>query len=215
MSYNLTNSRLGSLQDAWAARGDHDVGEWVQIFSSSYFNCDIGLVAASEFLSAQPAELQAALVLASMEDEDLELVSKFNPPITTWFFIAECPREHLLDLLEGLEATSTTSKAEKAQQIVRGFLGPTLTDAISSLDSSVFSHLAKKSEQYGALNDKHRHALKSFGARLRRGQALTPKQVAYAQGLLQQLIELGVVSRKSPDGDNAIMEKVLSALGRG
>lgn len=215
MNEEIPTSRLGKLSEAWSLRAEQQVGDWVQNVSQAYFNCDLSLVAAAELLGAQPAELQAALVLASMDEDDLEVVSRFNPPITTWFFIAECPRNNLVALMEGINTVSgDQSTAERAQALVRGFMGPSLSESIATLDSTIYTHLAKKAEQYKALNDKHRQALKGFGARIKRGQSLSPKQIAYAEGLLQQLVELGVISRKTPDGDSEMMETVLHALGR-
>lgn len=215
MTNQASSGRLGQLLEAWTHRLEMPVGDWVQLVSQAYFNCDISLVGAAELVGAQPAELQAALVLASMDESDLEIVSKFNPPVTTWFFIAECPRHHLQDLLEGIKADDKSySPAERAQTLVRGFAGPTLSESIATLDSSVYLHVAKKAEQHNALSQKSQQALKGFGVRLRQGKALTPKQIAYAESLLQQLVELGIITRKSPDGDTVIMEAVLQALGR-
>jgi hypothetical protein len=213
LASNSSTSRLGQFTNVWARREEIPVGEWVQLVSTAYFNCNLSVIAAAELVEAQPAELEAALALASLEDNSLEIISKYNPPATTWFFIAECPNDHLVELLEEIKvAHSNDSPAERAQQLMRRISGPTLSDKIASLDSKAFTHLAKKSEQYNALNEKHRKALRDFGSRLKRGQSLTAKQVTYAHGLIRQLAELNVISKNSPDDDSEIMEKLLMVL---
>jgi len=210
-----SGSRLGNLQEAWSLRADLPIGDWVQLVSTAYFNCNTSLMGAADLLETQPAELQAVLDLASLDEADLAVVSQYNPPVTTWFFIAECPSEHLKHLLDEIKRSDhPQSSAGRAQTMILSFLGPTRLDAVAKLDSRDFAHLAKKAASYGALNPKGRQALSSFSTRLKQGQPLTPKQVDYAYGLIQQLVDATVVSRNSPDGDIEIMERVLAVVDK-
>jgi len=209
------SSRLGLLVEVWGQRENRPLGEWVSEVSSAFFENGLDLVPAAELIEAQPAELYAALSLATLSDDNLDLVSKYNPPITTWFFLAECPPDELAEVLEivdqrpkGVSASQATSEA------VRQKLGPSIADSIAELDSRVFTYLAEKALQHGALTEKNRGALKSFGARLRTGKPLTLKQVAYAHGLIEELVIKGVISANSPDGDEEIMLAALKAVGR-
>lgn len=169
MSDITGGSRLGNLQETWLSRNEMPVGDWVQAVSTAYFNCNTNLDSAAQLLDTQPAEIQATLNLACMDESDLALVSEFNPPITTWFFVAECPSDRLRELLEEIQKSDhIESSAGRAQALLNTFLGPSILDSIATLNSADFAHLAKKATSYNALNDKHRKALASFGATLKR-----------------------------------------------
>ena len=209
------HSRLGNLQHVWEQKDSIPLGVWASEVSSAYFSVGLELIPAADFLRVQPAELHAALSLATLEEASLELISASNPPITTWYFLAECPAEGLPEVLEALDKRPVgKSAADAAKDAVMEKLGPSISDLIAQLDSSVFRHLAEKAAQHGALNDKGRKALKGFSTWLKNGKALTLKQVSYAHGLLEQLADQGVISPKSPDGDQEMMDAVLKMLGR-
>lgn len=210
-----TQSKLGRFQEAWNQREELELGEWVSEVSQAFFNTSIELAPAAEFVGAQPAELHAALTLATLSDENLILVSNVNPPITTWHFLADAPEDAVSDVLEAISTRPEGIAAGlAASEAVSRLLGPSKSDLIASLGSTAFSHLANKATQHNALNETHRKALRGWGSQLRRGKSLTPKQVAYAYGLLEQLADQGVISANSPDGDSEIMEAALQALGR-
>jgi hypothetical protein len=209
------SSRLGLLGEVWRQRDNSTLGEWVSEVSSAFFENGLDLIPAAELIEAQPAELYAALSLATLSDENLVLVSKYNPPITTWFFLAECPPDDLAEVLETVDKRPNgVSASEATSEAVRQRLGPSIADSIAELDSRAFAYLAEKALQHGALSEKGRRALKSFGAWLRTGKPLTLKQVSYAHSLIQELVNKGVVAANSPDGDEEIMLAALKAVGR-
>lgn len=144
------------------------LGEWVQEVSRAYFNCSLGLLPAANLVGAQPSELQASLLLASLEDKHLELVSKYGPPATTWFFLAECPADDFEELLISIDTRENDeAAADVAQRVLKEKLGPSISDSIAALDSRVFFHLHSKAVQSKALSEKNRGALKNFGGRLK------------------------------------------------
>lgn len=208
-------SKLGRFQEVWGQRDEIALGEWASEVSVAFFNTSLELAPAAEFLGAQPAELHAALTLATLSDENLDLVSELNPPITSWYFLAECPEEGVAEVLEAISSRPEgVAAGAAASEAVSRLVGPSKSDLIAKLSSDVFAHLAMKATQHNALNEKHRKALKGWGSQLRRGKALTPAQVSYAYGLLEQLADQGIISANSPDGDTKIMEAALNALGR-
>ena len=208
-------SRIGNLEESWRERNSLDLGEWAAKVSSAFFEAKISPETASRLLGTQLAEFEATLALATLEDSDLEIVSKANPPVTTWFFLAECSSEDLPLLLKDISRESDEkSFGQRAQAFLAKLRGPSISDKFAELDSQVFAHLAKKAERFGVLRAKDITALKSFGSRLRGGQPLTSKQVSYAHSLLNQLYEHGVVSSSSRDGDDEVMTKVLKLLGK-
>jgi hypothetical protein len=208
-------SKLGRLEEAWNQREEMELGEWVSEVSSAFFNTSLELGPAAEFLGAQPAELHAALTLATLSDENLILVSSVNPPITAWHFLADAPEDGVSEVLEAISSRPKGMAAGlAASEAVSRLLGPSKSDLVASLGSNGFSHIADKATQHNALNDKHRKALRGWGRQLRMGKSLTPKQVAYAYGLIEALADQGIISVNSPDGDLEIMEAALKALGR-
>lgn len=208
-------SRIGVLEEAWGMRSSVALGEWAAKVSSAFFDAKISPETAARLLGTQLAEFEAALALATLEDSDLEIVSKANPPVTTWLFLAECSSEDLPLLLDDISNESDEkSFGQRAQAFLAKLRGPSMSDRFAELDSQTFTHLAKKAERFGVLRAKDITALKSFGTRLRGGQPLTPRQVNYAHSLLGQLYEHGVVSSSSRDGDDATMSQVLKLLGK-
>jgi len=207
--------RIGILEEAWGERNSSDLGEWAAKVSSAFFEAKISPESAARLLGTQLAEFEATLALASLEDGDLDIVSKANPPVTTWLFLADCSSEDLPLLLKDISTEGDEkSFGQRAQAFLAKLRGPSISDKFAELDSQVFTHLAKKAERFGVLRPKDISALKSFGSRLRGGKPLTPRQVSYAHSLLNQLYDHGVVSSSSRDDDAEVMTKVLELLGK-
>ena len=208
-------SGLNGFRLLWASRAEMPLDEWIMAVSEAYFSHGLGLESSASLVDCQLSELQAAILLATLEEDTLKLIAKYDPPITTWFFLAECPPEHVESVLKAVaEDSSDIATAEVASRKIRELLGPNSLESLSALDSSVYSHLYEKARQYDVLSERSRGALKSFGGRMKSGKTLTIKQLAYAQDLLTQMADLGVIRRNSPDNDEEIMLAVLKALGR-
>ncbi len=208
-------SGLNGFRLLWKSRHEMALDDWVIEVSEAYFSHGLGLESSASLVDCQPSELQAVILLATLEEEALKLISEYDPPITTWFFLAECPPGHLESVLKAVkEEVSDIATAEVASRKIRELLGPNSLESLSALDSSVYLHLYEKARQYNVLSERSRGALKSFGGRMKSGRTLTIKQLAYAQDLLTQMADLGVIRRNSPDNDEEIMLAVLRALGR-
>lgn len=208
-------SGLTGFRLLWDSRAEMNLDEWIISVSEGYFSHGLGLESSASLVDCQPSELQAAILLATLEEDTLRLIAAYNPPITTWFFLAECPPEHVEAVLKAVvEESSDIATAEVASRKIKELLGPNSLESLSALDSSAYSHLYEKARQYDVLSERSRGALKSFGGRMKSGKTLTIKQLAYAQDLLTQMADLGVIRRNSPDNDEEIMLVVLKALGR-
>lgn len=206
---------LNSFVEIWQSRKDLALDDWIVQVSESYFSHGLGLESSASIAGCQPAELQAAILIATLEEDVLKTIAQYDPPITTWFFLVECPTEHIETVLKAIaDEGSELPTAEVANRKIRELLGPDSLEAISALDSRVFAHLHEKAMQYDVLSEKSRRALKNFGARVKSGRTLTIAQMAYAKDLLTQLADLGLVRRNSPDDDEEIMVAVLKSLGR-
>lgn len=207
---------MSQLEEAWQARSSLTLGEWAVGVSTAFYNSQIGIESAAKHLQVQLAEFESTLGLATMPDDDLELVSKVNPPVTTWLFLTEVPTEELPKALREISSGSASlSPGQRIQEFLHRLVGSSVTDRFSALDSKVFIHLARKAEDFGELRPKDWAALKSFGTQLKTGKTLSFKQVNYAHSLFNKLYENGVITKSSKDGDQEILDTALQAIGKG
>lgn len=206
-------NKYTSLIFAWSAFDDLPFNEWIIGVSESYFRAGVGLKIASAILDVRPAELQAALNLGILDDNDLQLLANLEPPKTTWFSLASASTE---EIQAGIEALKTVRVGQSPSTVVNDAIkainGPTSLERIASLSSNAFGHAARKAEAYDLLSEKSRKALKNWQSNIRTGKGLTPAQAAYAKSLFQQLADGGAIVRNSADEDTEICDEILDAL---
>ena len=206
--------KYSELYKAWNSFHDKSFDSWIIDVSEFYFRSGIGLKLASQILDVQPAELQAALNLATLEEEELALLAALNPPKTTWFTLAAASPDEIRQALDALiSADEGESPFSIVEAAIREIKGPTTMERIAALSPEAFEHAAKKATGYKLLNDKHIKALGGWKARVRSGRSLTPPMMAYAAGLLLELNVQGAIVRDSKDGDQEICDEILDALG--
>ena len=80
-----SSDKYSGLLSAWNDIDNVPFDVWVINVSESYFRAGIGLNFAARLLNIRPAELQAALNLAILDEDDLSLLVDLDPPNTTWF----------------------------------------------------------------------------------------------------------------------------------
>jgi hypothetical protein len=208
------SDKYADLYRAWNSFHDKSFDNWIMDVSEFYFRSGIGIRMASKILGIQPAEIQAALNLATLEEEELELLATLNPPKTTWFTLAAASPEEIRQALEALKTAHVgQSPFSLVEAAIKEIQGPSAMEKIAGLSAEAFGHAAKKATVYKLLNDKHIKALKSWQSRVRTGRPLTPPQMSYAEGLLRELVEQGAIVRNSQDGDKEICDQILDALG--
>ncbi len=206
--------KYSELYSAWSSFEDKTFDRWIIDVSECYFRSGIGIKIASQLLSVQAAELQAALNLASLDEEELALLATLNPPKTTWFTLAAASPDEIRQALNALKSAKVgASPFSVVAKAIREIKGPTSMEWIASLSSEAFGHAAKKAIAFNLLNEKHVKALKGWESRVRTGRTLTPPQMSYAEGLLRELAVQGAIVRNSKDGDQTICDEILNALG--
>ena len=201
------------LKAAWDAPRDR-FADWVRGVSEAFEHTDMTLEAASTAASVGQAELDAVLHLALMDDDDLDVLSDEVPPKSTWFLLAGATSEGVRAALRAMKSSGGRPAFEVVEEALSETQGPTEEDLVAALQSEVFKHLASKAKQYNALTPKSRKALADFGTRIKGGRPLTPRQLAWAVDLMEKLADAQVVVRNSRDGDSAICDQVLDAIGR-
>jgi hypothetical protein len=210
------NSNL-PIVEAWSDRDRSTISDWVKRVSDIFANSQSSVIATARVLKVHPAELFAVLNLATLEDELLEKISESSPPITTWLSLSKADGKGIEAGLQALESAkkerNKTSPCQLVDDAIERVGGGGPTSRVAKLESYVIIHAAKKAEEYGALTPKSRAALKKFGSMRKTGKLLTPKQIGYMQGMLEDLVKRGVIKRNSQDGDQEFCNKILDALG--
>ena len=204
--------------DAWRMPQE-PFSTWVTDAARRFYDAHLTLERAARLVRSTPAEVEAVLKLATL-DEDLELLGNSPPPKTTWFLLAEATHEGLVAAIEALaEWMKKRPPKEPPSRVVLEARhiaeGPSTDERIATLDSKIFGHLAKKAKQYDVLSPRARKFLVDVAKRRRGGQPLTARQAAWAKSILGELVDLGVVRPDSPDGDQELCDAVLDVMDAG
>jgi hypothetical protein len=204
------------LLDAWNDRSSaHGFDRWVLRVADAFHESEPTLEAASRLLSVSPAEIEAVLHLAVMNEADLALLKDHVPPKTTWYLFASATTVGIEAAQRALlRNEANRPSVDVVREAIREIEGASESEKVSALPADVFRHMSKKAKQYGQLTDKQQKALASFGSWKKGGKPLTPRQAAWAQSLLATLVNGGVIRRQSPDDDQELCDLVLDALGK-
>ncbi len=199
-----------SLRVAWQARKTTSFHDWVRAVASQFELSGLSLEAAAQDVSTNPAELEAVLRLALLDDEELEAIGSSPPPPTTWFLLASMDAAGIREALTALQGRRP---GQSPSSVLRRFdpdeaLGARV-EKVSMLEADVFYALAAKAKRYGLLNDNGRKALFDFGRRRKSGKPLSEKQANWADGMITDLISGGAIQRNSPDDDREMCDSLL------
>lgn len=188
---------------------------WIQRVYSAYMESGLTFLDAAELVGATVAEFEAVTRLALLDDADLELVSKVNPPMTTWILLSELSSEHLRTVFSLVgPSEGETSSYEQIRAAIRKMTGEKDIGVVQNLDYKLFEFAHKKALAYKLWAEKSKNygALKSFARRRKSEQSLTPRQVTYAAGLLRELVESGAIKVPSPDGDDELCNQIIEVV---
>lgn len=200
--------------EAWGSPRD-PFDKFVRNVARAYFETRLDIESAAGWVKASPAEVAAILRLAEMSDEDLAMLAKDVPPKTTWFALAEASSDGVRAGLDALQTKRSKRTAfARVMHAIRKVVGPSTSDKVGRLSGEILIKMSKKAEKYNALSKKGRGALMSLGINKNNYGGLTPKQIAFATNLLNELADANVIRRDSPDGDVRECKAVLDALGR-
>lgn len=205
---------IEALAAAWTD-GDLGLGQLARAVSRYYTQSRLTMEGAARYLDASPAEFEALLGLATLDDDDLIRLSAVNPPKTTWLFFADAEAVEIEAGLKalGLDSPTDAMAAQRVYDAMRKVGSPTLDDRVAAISGATLGHLATKAKQYGTLSPKAVKFLGSVASRKRLGNPLTEKQLEWLKSVLHDLVEQNVIRRESPDGDQDACDEVLAALG--
>ena len=198
------------------------LGEKITSISSDYYAVGLDLATTAAFIKATPAELDALLSLSELDDDIIKTISEVDPPKTTWALLANASDDEIRQALKALtqakntheEKHTITSVSEFVYQQMLDVAGPTPEQLVGMLTGNELGHALKKGQDFNALTDWENKFFKSVVAQKKRGKALSDKQLAKLIQILTELANRGVIKRDSIDGDEAICDKILEAIGK-
>lgn len=203
-----------ALEAAWTSK-ELTLAERARVVSSLHMRSRMTLEGTARMTGATPAQIQALLELATLDDDDLDIVSEANPPATTWFLFAGGESDAIRAGVEALAASDAQDESPLVgvYDAMRAAAGPTQDERIATISGPTLGHLAHKAKEYNTLSPKARKFLVDIAKRKQTGVSLTEKQLAWLKALLLELVQGGVVCRDSADGDQEACDEVMDALG--
>lgn len=212
---------LEKIDKAWN-NDDLSLGEKITEISSDFYAVGLDLATTAAYIKATPAELDALLSLSVLDDDIIDMISKADPPKTTWALLASASDEEIRQALKAfidpkgapVRIKGSTSVSEFIYQQMLDVAGPTPEQLVGMLTGNDLGHALKKGQDFDALSDWENKFFKSVVAQKKRGKALSTKQLSVIIRILTDLADRGVIKRNSIDGDKEICDKILNAIGK-
>ena len=210
MSYDPTEA----LEVAWNSP-NLTLAERARVVSTLHMRSRMTLEGTARMTGATPAQIQALLELATLDDDELDLVSQANPPATTWFLFAGADAKVIQAGIAALAESSARyeSPLVRAYDAMKAIIGPTQDERIVRISGATLGHLAHKAKQYNVLTPSSRKFLVDLAKRKQTGTQITEKQLKWLKSVLLELVDRGVICRDSADGDQKECDEVLDELG--
>lgn len=211
----LAGDPVAGLELAWSTP-ELTLAERAQLVSTLHMRSRLTLEGTARMAGATTAEVQALLELATLDDDDLELVSRANPPATTYFLFAGADSDAIragIAALGGRPNAEGTPSLVSVYDAMRTANGPSIDERVAAISGVTLSHLWKKANEYDILAKSARGLLVSLSKRKKTGTPPTERQLEFLKDVLLQLVQAGVVCRDSADDDQVMCDEVLDALG--
>lgn len=216
-------NKLEALEQINSVWNDSSInlGTRIRTISNAYYSVGLDLSTTAAFIKSTLAELDSLLALGALDDDLIDIISEVNPPKTTWQLIANASTEEAKQALNALVQNRTEQPGEKIHYALSQFVynqmvelsGGTPEQKIGMLTSADLFHFWDKAKVFKALNNWEINFLASVANQKKRGKTLSLKQISKLITILRSLIDKGVITRNSTDGDSEICNKVLDALG--
>lgn len=199
---------------------DIPLGEKILTVSNDFYAVGLDLSTTAAYIKATPAELDALLSLGALDEDIIELISKVDPPKTTWPLLASASEDEVKQALDALSKSKGSKGmphsaiSEFVYQQMIEVTGPTTEQLVGMLTGQELAHALKKGQDFNAFSDWENKFMKSIVVQKKRGKTLSDKQLAHVLKILVSIAEKGVIKRNSIDGDKDICDKILDAIGK-
>lgn len=206
---------LEFIKETWQG-ASHSLEDKIYKISEAFYSAGLDIAKCAHYIKATPAEFDAFLSLSNLDDEMIKIISKANPPKTTWPLLASGNDDEIRKALAALSISSKIKNESVSEFIYHQMVevaGETTEQKISQLTGGELFYIADKAKNF-SIKEKELKLLTSFAAQKRRGKVLSNKQIEVLKSILNNLADNKVVQRNSIDGDEAICDKILDALGR-
>lgn len=184
--------------------------------SDAFYSVGLDIATTANYVKTTPAEFDAFLSLSNLDDDMIMLISKANPPKTTWPLLASGNDDEIKKALSAL-ATSSRLKNESVSEFIYQQMievaGKTPEQLVSQLTGDELLYLANKAKSFST-DEKDVKFINSVANQKKRGRVLSDKQLHIVLDILNRLADNNVIQRNSIDGDKDLCDKVLDALNR-
>lgn len=210
---------LESIREIWGNE-DLSLGEKIIHISEEFSASGLDVETTAAYIHTTESELSALLALGELDDELIELISKVNPPKTTWTILSSASDEeirHALEVFDVYQHKNETTVDMADTYVYQAMIevsGPTVEQKVANLTGDEIKHALKKGEDFNAINDKEARFLKGVAAQKKMGKVLSEKQIAWLISILNKMIEKNAITHESIDGDQDICDKILDAVGK-
>lgn len=210
--------KIGALElikDIWN-KDNISLEDKIINISEAFYSVGLDIATCANYIKATPAEFDAFLSLSNLSDEMIRMISDANPPKTTWPLLASGNDDEIKKALSALPNSSNILNESVSEFIFQQMIeiaGETPEQKISQLTGGELFYLVDKAKNF-SIKEKDLKYLTSFAAQKRRGKSLSDRQIEVLVGILNNLADNKVVQHNSIDGDEAICDKILDALGR-
>lgn len=211
---------IQNTSNLWHDFGDVPFDEWIRAIADAVAQSGLGIRRFARAIDVQPAELLAVMRLATMEEEDLKLLSSKIPPRTVWLSLADAESEELRACLAALASRPAgSSPFRTVNEVLGGDQQEKKLDAVSRISHETLTHFLTLNENdWRVLAPKVATAFKKFAKTQKSIQTgksarpLTIPQLQYLCNILQQLADANVITDDANRTDHDMCREVLSAL---
>lgn len=207
-------SALELIKETWE-NDVLDLEKKIITISDAYYSVGLDIATTAAYIKATPAEFDTFLSLSNLDDEIIRLISKVNPPKTTWLLLGSGSDDEIKKALTALSAQPCVYSETISEYIYQQMIevsGPTKEQLVSQLTGGELFALAAKAKAFSSVPESTIKLLNSIAGQKKRGKILSDKQINAVINILNVLAENKVIQRNSIDGDRDLCDKVLDAL---
>ena len=112
---------LETVKEIWNDP-EKTLGQKINSISEAYYSTGLDLATTAAYIKATPAELDALLELSEFDEDIIEMISKADPPKTTWSVLASASDEEVTQALKALEREDISVQQKESHMTMSEFV---------------------------------------------------------------------------------------------